>query len=340
METRLPKGLRDLGSRWPEVSEVARRAVRSPWLSSGQARPAGTGNGRPVLSSAEVESFFAEGYLIKEGLVSAEQVASINEAVERCWQDRSIYNPLTISAWTTSSPRYTETYLREIDRSAREDPYKLNHLYLYDHRLLSWIMSSRLKAMIAQLISGSPLLFNGLNMERGTEQRFHFDTLYMPPRSKDRMVVAWIALEDILPGAGALRYYPRSHLIEPYVFSSGRISAIAEEMSAFDRYMDAELRRRGLQWVEFYPKKGDVFLWHSQLYHGGSPIEDPTLSRRSMVLHFWRVEDLPPEMCLRVSEENFILDPRYMPVALSFTPSSSPREDPSSSARGDMVRES
>jgi ectoine hydroxylase-related dioxygenase (phytanoyl-CoA dioxygenase family) len=157
-------------------------------------------------------------------------------------------------------------------------------------------------------------------MELGTEQRFHSDTLYMAPRTRDKMAVAWIALEDIKPGAGALRYYAKSHLIEPFVFSNGGIAAKHEEMPEFDKYMAEQLRSENLEFTEFYPKAGDVFFWHSQLYHGGSPIEDSAATRRSMVLHFWRAEDVPSEMCLRVGRDDFILDPRYMPVATAFTP--------------------
>lgn len=313
MAKKVYAGLRDLGARWPEVRDSAKR-IGQGGGSGGASRAA---SARHKLSPEQVRHFFDEGYLVLEGLVPAQDADLINRSVDRAWEDRSIYNPVTVSAWT-SSPRYTETYLRLVDRSARNGPYKINHLYLYDHALLSWIMSSPIMDLASELLEGTPLLFNGLNMEYGSEQRFHNDTLYMPPRMKHKMVVAWIALEDVKPGAGALRYYPRSHLIEPFVFSTGQIYVKADEMPNFDRYMDEELARRGLRSTEFYPKKGDVFLWHSQLYHGGAPIEVPDATRRSMVLHFWRVEDMPAEMCLPVGD-GFILDHRYMPVAPSFS---------------------
>jgi ectoine hydroxylase-related dioxygenase (phytanoyl-CoA dioxygenase family) len=42
-----------------------------------------------------------------------------------------------------------------------------------------------------------------------------------------------------------------------------------------------------LQQEKFMAKKGDVFVWHANLLHGGSPINNPALSRKSMVLHFY-----------------------------------------------------
>jgi ectoine hydroxylase-related dioxygenase (phytanoyl-CoA dioxygenase family) len=271
------------------------------------------------LSTEEVEFFFREGYLIKRNVLALSEVNSVNEAVDRCWQDKSIYNNATISAFTATT-RYTETYIRNVDASARLESYKLNHLYLYDPATLSVIMNSAIHEIVSQLLDGTPLLFNSLNMETGTEQRFHFDTFYMAPRTKDKMVVAWMALEDSRPRSGALRYYPKSHLIAPYVYSHGGIAAVNSEMPEFDEYIDRELRERGLESTEFYPHLGDVFFWHGQLYHGGSPIEDRSTTRRSMVTHFWRVQDTPPEMCLRVGDDSYILAPERMFVAPSFTP--------------------
>jgi ectoine hydroxylase-related dioxygenase (phytanoyl-CoA dioxygenase family) len=294
-----------------QLLEGLRRAaalVRSP---SG-------GSGSKPLSTEEVASFFREGYLIKRNALGPSEVDIVNEAVERCWRDKSIYNNATISAFTGTA-RYTEAYMRNVDASARLEAYKLNHLYLYDPATLSVIMSSAIRKMAAQLLDGTPLLFNSLNMETGTQQRFHFDTFYMAPRTKDKLVVAWTALEDIRPGSGALRYYPKSHLIPPYVFSHGGIHAVDSEMSGFDDYIDRELGEHGLEPTQFYPNLGDVFFWHGQLYHGGSPIEDRSSTRRSMVTHFWRMEDMPPEMCLSVGRGSYILAPEFMFVAPSFT---------------------
>jgi phytanoyl-CoA hydroxylase len=282
------------------------------------------------LSTEEVEFFFREGYLIKRNVLGPSEVNIVNEAVDRCWRDKGIYNNATISAFMASR-RYTETYIRNIDPSARLEPYKLNHLYLYDPGTLSVIMNSAISKIAAQLLDGTPLLFNSLNMEAGTQQRFHFDTFYMAPRVTDKLVVAWTALEDIRPGSGALRYYPKSHLITPYVFSHGGIYAINSEMSDFDRYIDRELGERGLEPAQFYPNLGDVFFWHGQLYHGGTPIEDPATTRRSMVTHFWRVEDMPPDECLRVGDESYIWAQEYMFVAPSFIPE--PAKDASRNPR-------
>jgi phytanoyl-CoA hydroxylase len=278
---------------------------------------------RRGLSAADRAHYFDEGYLVLRNFATADEVAAVNRAVDRVWSDKSIYNPITISAYA-GTPQYTETYLRNVDDRARDLGNKINHLYLYDHAVIDLLLSDKVMGVVSDLIEGTPLLFNGLNLERGSEQRFHFDTFYMPPLSENRMAVLWFALEDIEEGSGELQYYPRSHTIPPYRFSHGEIWALNDEMPAFDEYIDKQLADRGLTPQRFRGAMGDVFIWHAQLYHGGSAIEVPGTTRRSMVAHYWRVEDMPPEMCLEVRPGRFILDPRNMPVATNFDPTFTP----------------
>jgi phytanoyl-CoA hydroxylase len=271
---------------------------------------------KPALDAKEVSFFFENGYVVIPKLFNDEEVAAINAAVDRAWADRSIYNNLTISAYTSTAD-YIETYLRNCDPAARQFRHKLNHLYLYDARVLDLLMADKLQNALAQLLDGTPLLFNGLNMEHGTEQRMHIDTFYMPPRTFGKMATTWLALEDIHPDSGPLSYYSKSNHIAPYKFSHGGIWAIQDEMPAFDAYYEGELTRRGLKPEGFCPKKGDVFIWHAQLYHGGGKIHNSALSRRSMVNHFWTVEDYR-EQAVEVRPGKFVLRNQHMFVSPVF----------------------
>jgi phytanoyl-CoA hydroxylase len=248
--------------------------------------------GRP-LSDRDRAHYFDEGYLILRRFATAEEVALVNRAVDRVWADKSIYNAVTISAYA-GTPEYTETYIRNVDDRARELGNKVNHLYLYDHAVLDLLLSDKVIDVVGNLIEGTPLLFNGLNLEQGSQQRFHFDTFYMPPVVPNKMLASWIALEDADDRAGPLRYYPRSHLIPPYHFSDGRLNAQLEEFPDFDDYIDKHIADRGLDWTTFPARAGDVFIWHAQLYHGGAPIEDMSLTRKSLVTHYFRAQDMDP----------------------------------------------
>ena len=86
------------------------------------------------------------------------------------------------------------------------------------------------------------------------------------------MVAAWIALEDVSPDAGPLRYYPGSHKIPPFLFSHGKTDAIPSELPNFRKYIEHELERRGLRPAMYLAQTGDVLVWHAQLFHGSYPI--------------------------------------------------------------------
>jgi hypothetical protein len=57
-------------------------------------------------------------------------------------------------------------------------------------------------------------------------------------------------------------------------------------MPAWNSYIEAQLRERGIPEKLFFAKKGDVFIWHSDLLHAGSAIKDHNRTRNSLVCHY------------------------------------------------------
>ena len=76
------------------------------------------------------------------------------------------------------------------------------------------------------------------------------------------------------------------------MFSHGRLHAVNEEIEQATRYIELELQKCGLQEEVFVGEAGDVFIWHAQLYHGGTAIIDPEKTRRTLVTHYWRAGDM------------------------------------------------
>ena len=107
------------------------------------------------------------------------------------------------------------------------------------------------------------------------------------------MVVTSVCLEDVTADAGPLFYYAGSQKIPPYRFSDGRLNAIPGEMTQVHAYLDGEIAERGLSRETFLGRKGDVFIWSCQIAHGGTPIANPKSTRRSLVTHYWRADDMP-----------------------------------------------
>ena len=73
------------------------------------------------------------------------------------------------------------------------------------------------------------------------------------------------------------------------------MTAIHKEMKYYYDYMQKKVEEMGLKEERFMAKKGDVLIWHSQLFHGGSPINNDSLTRRSIVTHFFKEGDLGGE---------------------------------------------
>jgi ectoine hydroxylase-related dioxygenase (phytanoyl-CoA dioxygenase family) len=235
------------------------------------------------------ESF---GFAILPAFFSDPQVGTIEELIERQWQERHRpENPVVIDV-LDGPLRDRRMYFRDVPDDAKNYPYKLNDLYLVEPEVREFVLDTRLVVILRDLIGGDPAVCNSLNFERGSQQQYHFDTYYMPGPCTGGLVVTSICLEDVHPDAGPLTYYPGSHRILPYRFSHGGVHAVPEEMDAATAYAREQLLERSLVEEEFHGRKGDVFIWHEQLYHGGRPIRDPGLTRKSLVTHYWRADAL------------------------------------------------
>lgn len=182
--------------------------------------------------------------------------------------------------------------LRDVTADARrEHRFKVNDLYLEQASVRHLALNERLVPVLKDLLGEAPALCNSLSLEYGSEQPDHVDSLFMTPRTSGHLVAAWIALEDCAPGSGLLRYWPGSHVIEPYVFSNGSRHYIPAEMDAWGAATRAQVRDRQLAAETFQARKGDVFLWSGQMLHGGSPITEPGRTRRSIVFHYFSEPD-------------------------------------------------
>jgi ectoine hydroxylase-related dioxygenase (phytanoyl-CoA dioxygenase family) len=105
------------------------------------------------------------------------------------------------------------------------------------------------------------------------------------------MLATWVALEDVDLASGPLFYYPRSHLIAPYRFRDGRYNMTPEEADQCFSYVHDTIKKEGISQTPLIARKGDVFIWHAHLLHGGAAILDRTRTRRSLVTHFFRHGD-------------------------------------------------
>jgi phytanoyl-CoA hydroxylase len=267
----------------PFVEEVARPLFRQWYRRQ-----------TPRVLSAEQRAFWdANGFVVLPGHFSRQQIDAVNGHIDQLWQESRTRRRETVVDIFIGTPREKRTRLSDAPLEARLTPHKLNDLYLESDVIRQVVLEERLASVLEEVLEGPPLACNSLNLEFGSQQRDHTDSLYMTAPVGLYLAASWIALEDGSPDSGPLRYYAGSHKIPPFLFSTGAISAVDAEMPRYYEYMLRELERRGIKAETFVPTVGDVFIWHSQLYHGGEPIKNASLTRRSLVTHYWRAQDVP-----------------------------------------------
>jgi ectoine hydroxylase-related dioxygenase (phytanoyl-CoA dioxygenase family) len=65
------------------------------------------------------------------------------------------------------------------------------------------------------------------------------------------------------------------------------------------------------------PKRGDLLIWHGALIHGGTPMQNPELTRRSFICHYTSMASHKQAQRLRVGN-GYCFD---LPPALPYKPS-------------------
>lgn len=195
-------------------------------------------------------------------------------------------SPLMVTAESLPRPVPFTLDIEERERSVRtvDD-------YFFCDASRQLLMHQSIMDFIGTVFAARPLLNQSLSFEHGSQQAVHQDTGFVRMNSPMKLAAVWIALEDVEPGSGELVYYPGSHRWEGFLFS-GRFKHWDEERDGLEQleqwhqWIHEEAKARGCNLESFLPKKGDVFIWHAALAHGGAKATDPTATRRSLVGHF------------------------------------------------------
>jgi len=211
----------------------------------------------------------------------------IQEAVEGVWRDK----PADL-AWASRGP--LRSFAEADETRDRKPSYRIADLHSHCPAALDLYLDPEIFRHV-ELILGQPAIATqSLYFEYGSQQPLHRDPVFVQTRPPSHLFAAWIALEDVGPRCGPLVYVPGSHRLPYYQFEpgefrldnvrlSGRETEAMLEMAEFDR---RQVEAHGLAPEVFTCKRGEALIWHSSLLHGGAVVEDPSLTRKSFVVHF------------------------------------------------------
>ena len=259
---------------------------------------------RSLLAPEQRRFWEDNGYVILEGFFTPNEIAAVNAVVERIMKNPSSSGSATVDPlWGEHAGKRFRA--SEAPPEVFQGPIKINDLFLDEPDVRHLALNERLTKVLAKLLDGAPLVCNSLNFIWGSTQPAHFDTWYMPPPVENKLAVSSICLEDVHPTAGPLFYYPGSHKMTPYRFSHGGIHAVEAEMPACRAYLEEKLKEAKAEPKQFLGKAGDVFIWHGQLLHGGSQITDMSRTRKTLVTHYWRAQDVPEERRAKVHRTGY-----------------------------------
>ena len=149
---------------------------------------------------------------------------------------------------------------------------------------------------VSDLLGDQAYPCQSLTFVNGSGQPAHQDTIHLTPFPRGLMCGIWIALEDVIEGAGELFYYPRSHRLEAVLcrthsipkgdFETGDYGDYKAFGDAYNLAIAALLvENPDLERQVLMARAGDVLIWHENLLHGGCRRERQEATRMSMVIH-------------------------------------------------------
>jgi len=236
--------------------------------------------------AAYIETFSRDGFLVLPKFFDEAVVESVQADVDAVKRER----PYDVVIDNLETGERTVLGLMQ-PAAVWRDRMKINDLYLTRPKIRDFALAPDLVPILWALLGHVPVLCNSLYLEKGSDQSAHVDSLYMTPRTQGHLIASWVALEDAHEDAGPLEYFPGSHKIEQMRFSDGGYHEIAEEQHIWHAYMAERVADAGLEKRIFKARSGDVFIWHAHLLHGGAPINDAALSRKSCVFHYYSESD-------------------------------------------------
>jgi hypothetical protein len=165
------------------------------------------------------------------------------------------------------------------------------------------IFAPRILDFLRDIFQDDAVAFQSLYFEFGSQQGAHQDTAFVYTDPPYHFAASWIALEDAVPGAGELFYYPGSQRLDDLIFADGTKALRPGDPagSSYSKDLEQIAVGEGLQRKLLHIRSGDALLWAADLIHGGAPIRNRH-TRRSLVTHYCRKSATVPYVAANARE--------------------------------------
>lgn len=230
------------------------------------------------------------GYAVLHGVLSDSEC----DAICRSFDDYVASNKDEANQFVLSTTRHS----------------RLGNLHLVSDAACAAITKPRVMDALDTFFGSRAYVATSLFFEQSSEQAVHRDTPFFNTRPNNLFAGTWFALEDVHEDAGPLQYYPGGHKMVIDPGTAADHSDIPRTFSAYTDRISAEIDRLKIPKHTALIRKGDAFIWHPELPHGGTKIASPGRTRKSMVFHC-----SPESETMYGCNEFFGVDP-YQPKAI------------------------
>jgi ectoine hydroxylase-related dioxygenase (phytanoyl-CoA dioxygenase family) len=248
------------------------------------------GRARSEITNAR-RQLEADGFCVLERVLSIEECDAISASFD---------------SYVINNRSQADNYLLATNRHSR-----LCNMHMVSAPARRAIAKPRVMGVLDHFFGDRAYVATSLYFEQSSEQAIHRDTPFF--HTKPRMIFAgvWFALEDVHPDAGPLRYVPGGHRISVTPQTIASKDELGNAWTSYCDEINKRVKEMGLSESLAFIKKGDCFIWHPELPHGGSPIKSPGMTRKSMVFH------CAPESTTMYGAEEFF---GLIPFAQKFHP--------------------
>jgi ectoine hydroxylase-related dioxygenase (phytanoyl-CoA dioxygenase family) len=208
-------------------------------------------------------------------------IAAFEADLDAVWRAR----PADLAVSPTGNDR---TSFRDVEEG-RVPGYRIPDFHSHSDAARSLYLHPEIMRVVGQIFDAEPVAFQSLYFEYGSQQGLHRDPMFVAAHPPSHLAASWVALEDITPDSGPLLYAPGSHRMPWFEFEPDRIDmgdkALTKQVE-WRKFRDQVCEEMGLEAKPFTCQRGDVFLWHAGLLHGGAPVQNPNATRKSFVTHY------------------------------------------------------
>src|ERR1700751_15906 len=153
----------------------------------------------------KLHAFVDDGYLsISLGLDEA-FCRRFDDEIGELWRQRPA--DLAVSPPGPGGP----TSFRDYDGPVRGRGYRIPDLHGYTKSARDLYLHPELFRLVDLIFDEPALAFQSLYFEYGSAQGAHRDPMFVATRPPLNLCASWIALEDVTPECGPLKYVPGSH---------------------------------------------------------------------------------------------------------------------------------